>query len=127
LAFILAVGTRALRAGGGRKAGVIRYQSGTCPERAFVSLRLKKMQISVECFSRGVPLAGTKVSNVRFSPRWARFSIRSNADAEGAIQILTESYQRIKEALKSGEPTMYFSGGEHLGREPDRATEDDQD
>jgi hypothetical protein len=93
-----------------------KYAGWYCPERAFVSLRPSKTSIQVECFSRGLPLEGAKVSNTRFAPRWARFTVKTGADVEKAGQILTESLQRIKEALAKGEPTGYFSGGQDASK-----------
>jgi len=57
-------------------------------------------------------LKGTKVKNERFSPRWSKFTVKSENDVGNAVEILTEAHKRIKEALKAGEPTCYFSGGE---------------
>jgi hypothetical protein len=89
-----------------------KYAGWYCPERAFVSLQPSKTSIQIECFSRGLLLEGTKVSNVKFAPRWAKFTIKSEADAQKAVEILTASYKRIKEAIKLGEQTSYFSGGQ---------------
>lgn len=83
-----------------------------CPERSFAAWIPCKTAIPVDCFSRGLPLEGTKVSNSKFSPRWAKFTIKSDADAKKAVEILTTSYKRIKEAIKAGEQTSYFSGGQ---------------
>jgi len=83
-----------------------------CPERAFASIALRKQSVRIECFSRGTPLKGTKVKNERFSPRWSKFTVKSENDVGNAVEILTEAHKRIKEALKAGEPTCYFSGGE---------------
>lgn len=89
-----------------------KYAGWYCPERAFVSLRPGKNTMQIECFSQGIPLDGTKVSNARSAPRWARFTVKSGADVDKAITILIESLRRIKDALAKGEPTGYFSGGE---------------
>jgi predicted transport protein len=92
-----------------------KYIGWYCPEKSFVSLQLKKQSIRIECFSRGEPLNGTKVSSQRFAPRWSKFTIKTGEDLEAAIGILSESYKRIKEAIKAGEPTGYFSGAEPVG------------
>lgn len=93
-----------------------RYVGWYSPERAFASVSPKKQSISIECFSRGKPIRQTKVSNERFSPRWCRFTVKSTQDIGLAVEILTEAHKRIKAALKAGEPTCYFSGGEgHTG------------
>lgn len=89
-----------------------KYAGWYCPERAFVSLRPGKNTMQIECFSQGITLDGTKVSNARSAPRWARFTVKSGADVDKAITILIESLRRIKDALAKGEPTGYFSGGE---------------
>jgi len=80
------------------------------PERSFVSLRIKKTLIRIECFSRGLDIPGTRVANVKLSPRWVVFTVKSDADIDKAINIITESYKRIKDAISAGEPTGYFSG-----------------
>jgi len=92
-----------------------KYIGWYCPERAFASIALRKQSIRIECFSRGEALKGTKVSNERFSPRWSKFTVKSENDIENAVEILTEAHKRIKEAIKAGEPTCYFSGGESSG------------
>ena len=86
-----------------------------CPEKSFASLMLTKQSIRIECFSRGEPLSGTKVASQRFAPRWSKFTVKTAEDVQVAIGILAESYKRIKEAIKAGEPTGYFSGGEPIG------------
>ena len=51
-------------------------------------------------------------SSQRFAPRWSKFTVKSAEDGHSAIATLAESYKRIKAAIKAGEPTGYFSGGE---------------
>lgn len=87
------------------------------PEKAFISMEPRPTSISVECFGRGLPLEGTKVVNVKFSPRWNKFTIKSADQVQGALEILKESHKRIKEAILAGEPTAYFSGGIRFGEE----------
>jgi hypothetical protein len=92
-----------------------KYIGWYSPERSFASIGLKKKSIQIECFSRGAPLEGTKVASQRFAPRWSKFTVKSDSEAEEAVEILTESQRRIKEAIKAGEPTGYFSGQEPTG------------
>jgi hypothetical protein len=73
---------------------------------------IAKQSIRIECFSRGAPINGTKVSSKRSAPRWSRFTVKTAEDVQAAIGKLSESYKRIKEAIKAGEPTGYFFGGE---------------
>jgi hypothetical protein len=101
-----------------------KYIGWYCPEKSFVSLMLKKQSIRIECFSRGAPLNGTKVSSQRFAPRWSKFTVKTAEDVQGAIGILAESYKRIKEAIKAGEPTGYFSGGDPSGTADNHQEED---
>ncbi len=84
------------------------------PEKSFVSIGLRPTCIQIECFSRGEHLEGTKVSNIKSSPRWAKFSIKSEKEIEKALEILKESHSRIKIAIHKGEPTAYFSKNENL-------------
>lgn len=84
------------------------------PERAFASIKIMKQAIQIELFSRGLPLAGTKVRSQRFSPRWVVMTIKNASDVKKAIEILMESHRRLKEAAKAGENTAYFSGGEKI-------------
>jgi hypothetical protein len=81
------------------------------PEKSFASIKPRPTAIQVECFSRGETLSGTKVSNLKFSPRWAKFTIKAQSDIAAAVGILRESQARLKAALKEGESTSYFSGG----------------
>lgn len=101
-----------------------KYIGWYSPEKSFASIALKKQSVRIECFSRGTPLKGTKVSSQRFAPRWSKFTVKSDGDVQHAVEILTESQKRIKEAIKAGEPTSYFSGGEPTGV---GATDQDED
>jgi len=92
-----------------------KYIGWYSPERAFVSLQLKKQSIRFEVFSRETPIENTIIANQRFAPRWCKFTVKADVDVDKAVKILIESYNRIKEALKAGEPTGYFSGGDEFG------------
>lgn len=85
------------------------------PEKAFASIAPRPVSLPIECFSRGEPIPGTKVSNVKFSPRWCRFTIKQADQVAQAIGILKESRTRIKAAIKAGETTAYYSGGMRPG------------
>jgi len=84
------------------------------PERAFASILISKQSIRIECFCGNNPIETTKITNERFSPRWCKFTLKYESDLELAIKILLESQRRLREALKSGETTSYFSGGETM-------------
>lgn len=81
------------------------------PEKSFASILIRKKSISIECYSKGEVLAGTKISNSISSPMWITFSVKTKADIEKAVNILSFSYQKIKTAIKNGETTGYFAGG----------------
>lgn len=83
------------------------------PEKAFASLSPKPNSLQIEYFSRGEPLAGTRVAHVTYSPRWAKFSVKKSDQVTTAIETLKEACNRTKAAIKAGEPTGYFSGGIH--------------
>jgi len=85
------------------------------PEKSFASLKLQSSSLQIECFSRGEPLAGAKVASVKFSPRWAKLTIRNDDQIEKAIDLLKESHARLKAAMKAGEHTYYFGGGQISG------------
>jgi hypothetical protein len=102
-----------------------KYVGWYCPERAFASLRPKKTALQFECFTRGEPLAGTKVSNAKYAPRWGRLTIKTAQDFERALQVLKESYKRIKAAIAEGEPTGYYSGGQGFPTGPSDDSDDD--
>jgi hypothetical protein len=91
-----------------------KYIGWYCPERAFVSLNVKRQSIRIECFSRGKELVNTRISNIRFSPRWCIFTVKSDEDVQKAIKVLCQAYELIKEAIRAGESTGYFSGGEYV-------------
>lgn len=82
------------------------------PEKSFASIKLNTTSISIEYFSRGNPISGTKVANAKSSPRWAKFSIKQEDQLTWAVDVLKESHARLKAAMHDGEPTAYFSGGE---------------
>jgi hypothetical protein len=108
------------------KAGE-KYVSWYSPEKAFASIRLRKRSIRVECFSGEAALDGTTVSNSRFSPRWSKFTVKTDPDAERAGRVLGESLQRIREAIAKGEPTGYFSGGQGFGTKPESEPDDNDE
>lgn len=81
------------------------------PEKSFASIKPQPTCIQVEYFSRGDPLPGTKVASQKLSPRWAKFTIKGQDQIKEALEILKEAHSRLKSAIKSGEPTAYFSGG----------------
>jgi hypothetical protein len=95
------------------------------PEKAFGSIRPNTTSLSVEYFSRGEPIPGTKVSNARFSPRWGRFTIKDPKQVPFTFEVLKQSHARLKEAMKAGEPTAYFSGG--VKRGPEDVEEDESE
>lgn len=85
------------------------------PEKAFASIKPRPTCLQIEYFSRGEPLPGTKVVNMKSSPRWASFSVKQANQVQAAIDILKTSQQRLKAAMQAGEPTAYFSGGHRPG------------
>ena len=93
------------------------------PDKSFVSLNPAATTLQIECFSKGEPLSGTKVSNQKSSPRWARFSVKSPGQITDALLILKESHARLNAAIKAGERTGYFSGSESTSS----AVEDEPD
>jgi len=86
------------------------------PEKSFAFFSASKTSIQFECFTRGGPLKGTKVSNRKFSPRWGRFTVKADTDVAATIPILLEAQARLKVAIKAGEPTSYYSGGQPFAR-----------
>jgi len=80
------------------------------PEKAFASLKPQPTSLQIEYFSRGEPLPGTKVINLKQSPRWAVFTVKQSSQVADAIEILQESHARLKAAMSDGETTSYFSG-----------------
>lgn len=89
-----------------------KYLGWYSPERAFASILPTKQAIQIECFSRGKPIPGTVVSNRKYAPRWVRLSVKSEADVGNAKKVLLESLRRMQSAIKAGETTGYFSGGQ---------------
>lgn len=92
-----------------------KYIGAYSPEKAFASIAPRPTTLQIECFSRGQSLTGAKVSNPKFSPRWAKLSVRQANQVEQAIGVLKESHSRLKAAMKAGENTAYFSGGMRPG------------
>jgi hypothetical protein len=82
------------------------------PERSFLSVKPQQNSIQFEYFSRGDPLPGTKVASKKASPRWGVFIIKQSDQVTWTIDILKEAHSRLKAAMKEGEPTGYFSGGQ---------------
>jgi hypothetical protein len=97
-----------------------RYIGVYSPEKAFSSIQLNPTSIAIEYFSRGDPIKGTKVSNQKSAPRWGRFTVKQSDEISWAVEVLKQSHARLKEAMKAGEPTAYFSGGIKPGSEEER-------
>lgn len=97
------------------------------PEKSFASVLLRPNSIKIECFAGGQPIDGTKVSSERWSPRWAKFSIKSDSDLSSSLIILKESINRLKKAIKKGEPTAYYSGGEFSSGNISPSNDNDDD
>lgn len=102
-----------------------KYIGWYSPERSFASVKVQKSSIQIECFTGNTTIAGTNRTNPRFAPRWAKSWVKSDGDAEKAIAILQESVSRITAAIKAGEPTGYFSGGEPFGLKSETSESDE--
>jgi len=85
------------------------------PEKAFASIRARPTSLRIECFSRGEPIPGTKVVNLKFAPRWVKFTVKQASEIQTTVDILKTSHGRLKTAIQAGEPTAYFSGGQRPG------------
>jgi len=88
------------------------------PERAFASLKPTKTALAFECFTRGELLEGVKVSSAKYAPRWGRFAIKQEYEVNSAIETLVEAQARLKAAIKAGEQTGYYAGGQGFGKTP---------
>ncbi len=88
------------------------------PQRSFASLKPTKTALAFECFTQGEPLEGVKVSSVKHSPRWGRFAVKQASQTNFAIKTLKEAQSRLKAAIKVGEQTSYYSGGQGFGNKP---------
>ena len=95
-----------------------------CPEKAFASIVLNKQSMRIECFSGDNPIPGTKTANKNYSPRWCKYTVKTDSSVPDAIKILKESYTRINKAIKNGEITGYFSGGKPFSNNEERDEED---
>ena len=92
------------------------------PEKSFASFQPAKTALVFECFTRGQPMEGVKVANKKYAPRWGMFTVKSEDQVEFAVRSLTESQARLKDAIKAGEPTSYYSGGQGFAK---KEVEDD--
>jgi hypothetical protein len=97
------------------------------PDRSFASIMINKQSIKVECFCGDNPIPGTKIANQRFSPRWCKMTMKTEDELENVIKILKDSHGRINHALKSGETTGYYSGGEFssANNDPNKAQDEE--
>lgn len=86
------------------------------PERSFASFKLTKTSLVFECFTKGRPIQGVKVASKKYSPRWGRFSVKHEDAIDFAVSNLIEAQARLKAALKAGEQTSYYSGGQGFGK-----------
>jgi len=96
------------------------------PERSFASIMIRKQSIQLECYCGDNPINGTKVSNLRFSPRWCKLILKNDTDSDNAVKILKESHKRINEAIKSGKTTGYYSGGEFSSQKYNETENDEE-
>ena len=97
------------------------------PEKSFATWTGQKTMLGVRCFTRGEPMQGVKIVSKQLAPRWGRFSVKSEADVDFAVKTLTEACERLKAAIKAGEPTGYFSGGKGSRRKAADGDDDDAD
>jgi hypothetical protein len=104
-----------------------RYIGLYAPERAFVSVKPRSQSIKFECYSGSEAIEGTIITNKRFAPNWSKFSVKNDSDIDQAVKILIESHARIKKALKSGNNTGYFSGGEQFNTANDMLDDTDEE
>lgn len=93
-----------------------KYIGWYSPDRAFASFMVSKNSIKLELFCGDSVIEGTKVCNQKFSPRWCRIYLKNPSDVNGVLVMLKTSQERIGEAIKKGEPTGYFSGGQPFGQ-----------
>ena len=70
-----------------------KYIGWYSPERSFASFLVNKSSIKVEVFCGTSVIESAKISNEKFSPRWCRTYIRTDAEVEGLIEILKESHR----------------------------------
>lgn len=93
-----------------------KYIGWYSPQRAFASFRSRKTTLMIKCFCGESVIEGTEISNVKYSPRWCKFTIKSDKDLTKVFEILKESLKRITTAINAGESTSYFSGGQKFGQ-----------
>jgi len=94
------------------------------PQRAFAQAAPKATSLLVRCFSRGEPMAGTKVANAKHAPRWVYFTVKQESQVLEAVEILKESHARHRAAMKAGERTGYFSKDSRAAGEVAAAADD---
>jgi len=92
-----------------------KYCGWYSPAKSFASIKLSAQSIKIECYSGKDPINGTIIANKRFAPNWSKFSLKTDADMDKAVNILIESHKRIEKALSTGKATGYFSDGEQFG------------
>jgi len=83
-----------------------KYIGWYSPLRAFVSLRISRKCIRVECFSRETEILGAE--SLKLKPLWSFFIIKCDKDVDKAVSIISESLRRIKQAILDGESSSYI-------------------
>lgn len=84
-----------------------KYISWYSPRNVFASLRIRPTCIQIESFSRGTEISGTSI--LKLKPLWSFFTIKCDKDVDKAVDIISESLERIKQAILDGESTSYIS------------------
>jgi hypothetical protein len=80
------------------------------PERVFAWVRIRKSQINIELFTRGETIPGVREFGYRTGGfRWGKIALKKDADFEKVLNALTESYKKIKEAIRNNEPTGWYA------------------
>jgi len=91
------------------------------PERVFAYLNFRKPGFSLELFTRGQKLPGVKSLAVKSErgggEKWGRINARNAKELEEIFPVVRKSYQLIKKAIKSNEPTGWYSKLEKQGEE----------
>ena len=97
------------------------------PERSFATLRPQKSGLRFKCFTGGKPMKGVTVASERIAPRWGRFTVKGEDQIDVAVATLTDSQARIKAAIKAGENTSFYSGGERANRKAEEDEDEAED
>jgi len=81
-----------------------------CPERVFVYVAPRKTLLRLDLFTGGQPLGDVKQFDyAKGGQKWGGITVTSDKTLQKTLPWIEESFKRIKQAIRSNEPTGWYA------------------